>query len=61
MDSDRLARAMARIEAAATRIEAAAASSSAGDPQIQAKYDALRNETGAALADLDTLIARLEA
>lgn len=59
MDSDRLARAMARLEAATTRIEAAAGPISAGDAQLQAKFDHLRGETSAALVDLDTLLARL--
>jgi hypothetical protein len=57
---------MARIEAASRRIEAAAARpalpvSSAGDPELQRKYDALRNEAGTALAELDRLLGALEA
>lgn len=60
MDSDRLARAMARIEAAATRIEAAAAGEGAPEanspPDLKARYEHLRSEAGAALADLDALI-----
>ena len=66
MDGDRIARAMARIEAAAQRIEAAARSRSGataqpeGDPELARKYEALRSEAGAALADLDRLIGSLE-
>lgn len=62
MVRERLARAMARIEAAAGRIEAAARAPSpaSGDPELQQKYDALRRETGAALAELDSLIGTLE-
>lgn len=59
MDKDRLARAMARIEAATTRIEAAAGPLLAGDAQLQARFDHLRSETGAALVDLDALLAKL--
>ena len=51
---------MARIEAAARRIEAAAARPTGGDPELNRKYQALRTETGAALADLDRLIGSLE-
>lgn len=62
MEGDRLARALARIEAAAGRIEAAARTPlpTPGDPELQRKYDALRRETGAALAELDSLIGKLE-
>ena len=62
MTGDRIARAMARIEAAAQRIEAAARRpvSSGGDPELAARYEALRGEAGAALADLDRLIGSLE-
>ena len=62
MEGDRIARATARIEAAARRIEAAASqSATGGDPEIEAKYRRLRNEAGAALADLDRLIGSIEA
>jgi hypothetical protein len=62
MDGERIARAMARIEAAAQRIEAAARRpASGGDPELAARYEALRSEAGAALADLDRLIGSLEA
>ncbi len=61
MDGDRIARATARIEAAARRIEVAAqASAGAGDPELAAKYHALRSEAGEALAELDRLIGSLE-
>ena len=61
MDGDRIARALARIEAAAGRIEAAAQAPprSAGDPDLARKYDALRREAGTALAELDELIGSL--
>jgi ferritin-like metal-binding protein YciE len=61
MAGDRIAQALARIEAAAGRIEAAAPSlaSVAGDPELADKYETLRRETGAALADLDRLIGSL--
>lgn len=62
MDEDRIARALARIEAAAERIESASLSarSDAGDPELKERYAHLRNETGAALAELDRLIGTLE-
>jgi len=61
MDGDRIARAAARIEAAARRIDAAAQRrSGAGDPELSGKYEALRGEAGAALAELDRLIGSLE-
>ena len=65
MDGDRIARAVARIEAAAGRIEAAAGRPVASrqapdDPELAGKYEALRSEAGAALAELDRLIGSLE-
>jgi hypothetical protein len=62
MDGERISRALARIEAAASRIEAAASAPAGSQPDsyLPAKYQALRNEAGAALADLDRLIASLE-
>ncbi len=64
MAGDRIAQALARIEAAASRIEAAAGSraptSAGGDPEVSRKYETLRRETAAALADLDRLIGSLE-
>jgi hypothetical protein len=62
MSGDRIARATARIEAAARRIEAAAQRPSGdGDPDLTSRYQALRGEAGAALAELDALIGSLEA
>ena len=61
MEGDRIARATARIEAAARRIEAAAGNATGGgDPELSAKYSALRSEAGAALVELDRLIGSLE-
>ena len=62
MAGDRIARATARIEAAARRIETAAQFPSAGsaDPGLAAKYQTLRSEAGEALAELDRLIGSLE-
>lgn len=64
MAGDRIAQALARIEAAASRIEAAASRPAAmpasGDPELVRKYETLRHEAGAALADLDRLIGSLE-
>ena len=64
MAGDRIAQALARIDAAAGRIEAAASGSAStrgdGNSNISSKYDALRSETSAALAELDRLIGSLE-
>ncbi len=65
MAGDRIAQALARIDAAAGRIEAAAARPSStpeisGDAELARKYETLRRETGAALADLDRLIGSLD-
>ena len=62
MAGDRIAQALARIDAAAGRIEAAAGrpSSPADNPELQRRYEALRSEAGAALAELDRLIGALE-
>ena len=62
MAGDRIAQALARIDAAAGRIEAAAARPSlpGGDPAVVLKYEALRREAGAALAELDRLIGALD-
>ena len=71
MDGERISRALARIEAAANRIEAAAqaparphangatASPEPADSELAGKYNALRSEAGAALAELDRLIGSL--
>ncbi len=60
MVEDRIARALARIEAAAGRIEAAAGTPAPADPELAGKYAALRSEAGAALAELDRLIGALD-
>ncbi|HWK42591.1 MAG TPA: hypothetical protein VNR60_11740 [Croceibacterium sp.] len=62
MDGERISRALARIGAAAGRIEAAAhaPARSRADTELEEKYSALREEAGAALADLDRLIGSLE-
>lgn len=62
MAGERIARALARIEAAAGRIEAAARAPSppGGDLELAEKYHLLRREAGAALADLDRLIEAIE-
>ncbi len=63
MDGERISRALARIEAAASRIEAATRASARPQPDgtyLAAKYQTLRTETGAALAELDRLIGSLE-
>ena len=65
MDGDRIERALARIEAASRRIETAAArggsAAAGGDPELQTRYEALRGEAGAALAELDRLLGAIEA
>jgi hypothetical protein len=62
MDGDRIDKALARIDAAARRIEAAAARPAGDeDPALERKYEALRSEAGAALAELDRLLGALEA
>ncbi|MXO58705.1 hypothetical protein GRI89_04010 [Altererythrobacter salegens] len=65
MDGDRISQALARIEAASRRIETiaarpAAAPAAAGDPDLERRHAALRSEAGAALRDLDSLIAELQ-
>jgi hypothetical protein len=68
MDGERISRALDRIEAAASRIEAAAsqgdlvapARSQPDNGYLAIKYQTLRNETGAAMAELDKLIGSLE-
>lgn len=62
MDEDRIARALARLEAAARRIEAAAPSArqDAGNPELEERHTHLLDEAGAALAELDRLIGTLE-
>jgi len=61
MDGDRIAKALARIDAASGRIEAAAARpAGGGDPALERKFAALRSEAGSALAELDRLLGALE-
>ena len=62
MAGDRIARALARIEAAADRVEAAAGRSApvADDSELARKYNTLRQEAGAALVELDRLIGSLD-
>jgi hypothetical protein len=62
MAGDRIAQALARIDTAAGRIEAAARrpAPSAADPKLVRKYEALRREAGAALAELDRVIGALD-
>jgi len=64
MAGDRIARALARIETAAGRIESAAGkpapSPGAADPELARKCERLRDETRAALAELDQLIGALD-
>ena len=74
MEQERIARALARIEAAASRIEAAAACPPAPrspvlDPklppatetELAQKHQRLREEAWAALAEIDSLIETLDA
>jgi hypothetical protein len=64
MAEDRIAQALARIDAAAGRISVAAnkpaPASDNADPELSRKYQTLRHETGAALAELDRLIGSLD-
>ena len=64
MAGDRIAQALARIDAAAGRIEAAAdrptPASDTGDAELKQKYETLRHEAGAALAEIDRLIGALD-
>ena len=55
MEEDRIARALARIEAAADRI----AAGGPGDASLERKYASLRREAEAALAELDRVIGSL--
>ncbi|GGD49982.1 hypothetical protein GRI62_07040 [Erythrobacter arachoides] len=61
----RIAAALGRIEAASARIEATASTAGAvvdtGEPQLQVRYDALRQEARAALDQIDALLSGLEA
>ena len=65
MHAERISLALTRIETAASRIREAARGdlvppAEPGSPDVEARYEALRQETTSALAELDQLIARLE-
>jgi hypothetical protein len=60
MSGDRIARALARIEAAASRIERTAPSVVAPDLELARKYESLHSEAAHALAEIDHLIATLK-
>ena len=62
MTGDRIAQALGRIDAAAGRIEAAARNpvSPIENPELARKYETLRQEAGAALAEIDRLIGALD-
>jgi len=63
MEEERIAKALARIEAAARRIESAATrtSTTPSDPELAQRHEKLREEARAALAEIDNLIGVLEA
>jgi len=58
MERDRISEALARIDAATARIDAVSRAPRA-DGELQARHDRLREETSAALAELDRLIGTL--
>ncbi|WP_340587863.1 hypothetical protein [Erythrobacter alti] len=62
--ADRVAQAIARIDAAAARIAAAAdtrsTSSTGSDPELEARYAALQREAGEALQQIDRLLMTME-
>ena len=62
MAGDRIAQALGRIDAAAGRIEAAARgpASPVENLELARKYETLRHEAGAALAEIDRLIGAIE-
>ncbi|MFB0611278.1 hypothetical protein [Aurantiacibacter poecillastricola] len=60
MNGDRIAKALARIEAASSRIETAIANRPNADPELEARYRHLRAEAEGVLEDVDALIAELE-
>ncbi|MBX7481451.1 hypothetical protein [Qipengyuania qiaonensis] len=67
MSADRIKNAMDRIDRALARIETQAALSShspatddAERSELAARHDALREQVSASIAELDTLIERLE-
>jgi hypothetical protein len=61
METERVARALARIEAAVTRIETAASRPrQLSDPNLARKHAELRATVGETLRDLDSLIGQFE-
>jgi len=62
MDDNRILDALARIESAARRIDTAAQSPVPASPasDLALRYEKLRKEAGAALAELDVLIGQIE-
>ncbi len=62
MESDRITHALARIGAAAERIDACSLDSrdSRALEESERRYAALRDQAGAALRELDAIIAALE-
>jgi len=62
MEQDKVAKALARIEAAAARIEAASARAGSGDdPELALAHARLKGTVAASLRELDVLIEALEA
>jgi hypothetical protein len=60
MSDDRLMSALSRIDQALARLESVRMPAG-GDPALQAKHDALKAETRAAIGELDRLIAATKA
>jgi hypothetical protein len=63
MEEERIAKALARIEAAVRRIESAATkpTPASSDPGLAKRHERLREEAWAALAEIDGMIEALEA
>jgi len=61
MERERVAKALARIEAAAARIEAVASRPvQSVDPELARKHSELKATVGESLRELDALIGQLE-
>jgi hypothetical protein len=61
MAGDRIARAMARIDAATRRIELASRTPAhSADPEMEQRYRQLWTQASSALADIDRLIGTIE-
>lgn len=64
MGDERISQAMGRIEAALARIERASAerasAAPSGNAELVARHEALRESVSASIAELDTLIGRLD-